>query len=244
MGEREIPHEQPKKFTLDKLIPLDSNSEKVRSIKSKLHAFAEAGIEWPIEMMGGGQTNFEKRTFEIFYPVGDIFASYAVTIHELGHLRQGEIDERFSSKELGAPEAKEQDRDYHLESERDAYERGMRRMQNYAPKILEELEKKFQMFKTQGKLQGFRNFRDFYGHMIRVSLRGSELHDSIGYGDAETDEDVKSKTAQLAELLKNDPVTREFFTQQENWKVGELINREEIEGVVRVVSSRVAEEKY
>lgn len=244
MEERETTHEQPKKFTLDKLVPLDGNSEKVRSIKSKLHAFAEAGVEWPIEMMGGGQTNFSKGTFEIFYPVGDIFASYAVTIHELGHLRQGEIDERFSSEVLGGPEPKEQDWDYHLESERDAYERGMRRVRDYAPKILEKLEIKFQMFKTQGKLQGFRNFDDFYRHMVRVSLRGSELHDSIGYGDAETEEDIKSKTSHLAELLKNDPITREFFTKQENWRVGELINRDEIEDVVRMVSSKIAEEKY
>lgn len=241
---KESKFEQPKKFTLENLIPLDENSEKVKLAKLKLKIFSEAGIEWPIEMMGGGQSNYTDKTFEIYYPIGDIFCSYAVILHELGHLRQGEIDEKFSSEELGAPEPKKQDKDYHLESERDAFERGLRRMMKYAPEVLARLEQKFQMYKKQGKMQNFIDFNDFFSYLLKVSLKGSVLHDSIGYGNAETEDDIRLKTVEWAELLKSDPITNDFFTNQEKWKVGELIDREEAESTIRKIVSKVAEEQY
>jgi hypothetical protein len=46
--------------------------------------------------------------------------------------------------------------------EQDAYQRGFKRIKEYFPEVLNEMEKKFQKYKNQGKLKNFSSFENLY----------------------------------------------------------------------------------
>ncbi len=49
-------------------------------------------LGWPVEIQGTGKLKEGTKDFEVYYPLGDIFLSFGVIIHELGHLRQEEFN--------------------------------------------------------------------------------------------------------------------------------------------------------
>ncbi len=86
-------------------------------------------LGWPIEIQGTGRIIEGTNDFEIRYPQGNIFLSFGVVLHELGHLRQEEfnpeIDKIDKEKEYGK---------YMEVKEKDAYKRGLERLKKYFPK--------------------------------------------------------------------------------------------------------------
>ena len=130
------------------IIPLDDGSDIRKRNKDYYEGLKDEGVEWPVEIQGGGISDWEKKEFKVAYPVGDVFLSFTITIHELGHLRQGEIDEQFAVKQLGAPKEKREDeRANSLESEKFAWDNGLKRAKKYCPEVIRELERKFKQYK-------------------------------------------------------------------------------------------------
>ena len=220
--------EQEKKYTLleENLIPLDINSEKRQENKKAFEGLSEEGINWPVEIQGGGKTDYKEKELKVLYPVGDIFASFVVTIHELGHLREKEVKE---------------DRD-RLEEEESAWQRGIERINDYAPEVLEYLEENFQKFKQKGELEKFNNFSEFYEYFHQVLIEANKIIEIF----------IKKKTdfssfefgKEFGKKLKNNKLINEFFSRQNVWKVGEKVDQKKIEGFIKKMAEKIAEEKY
>lgn len=234
------------KYTLppDNVIALDENSEIRQKKKDYFLGLADEGMNWPVEIQGGGQSDYEKREFKIHYPVGDVFLSTAVTIHELGHLRQGEIDKRFAAEVLGAPETSIMgELEYHRETEEDAWQRGLARVKQYCPEFLQKIELKFKRHKETGQLDEFESFGSFFDHVVKMGLRVTELSDQAEQEVGNVD-DERQKGHILARYLKSDEIVNTFFSQPKKWRFGEMIDRKEMESFIRRMAEKVAEEEY
>lgn len=212
--------------------------------KKKIEYFAglkEEGVDWPVEIQGGGHSDFKKKEFKVWYPEGDIFLSFAITIHETGHLRQGEIDERFAYEKLGAPNPKPDDDGKNYPTEKDAWIRGYERAQKYCPEALLEIEKKFQEYKNKGKFEEYENFEEYFSYAVRVGLRITEISDKVELPE-ENDEIKKGRL--IGGMIKKDKLTNKFFTNQEAWRAGEKIDRAFAESFIKKMAVSIAEEKY
>ncbi|MFH1427556.1 MAG: hypothetical protein ABIG60_03440 [Patescibacteria group bacterium] len=236
--------EKEKKYELPEsnIIALDENSVIRKKNKEYYKGLAEEGIEWPAEIQGAGHSDFAKKELKVQYPSGDIFLSYAVTIHELGHLRQGEANSSFPIKLLGSPTPKElKETELHNEIEDDAWQRGMLRAKEYCQEGFEKIDNKFQEYKKQGKYINFNNYEEFIKYISKVSMKITRFNDEF-----EDNEELSKleKGGILGRMIKKDPLTNEFFTQQEKWRTGEKVNQAEIENFIRKMSERIAEEKY
>ena len=160
----------------DNIIAQDENTEIRKKNKNLFLGLADEDIDWPAELQGSGRSDYDKKEFKIHYPTGDIFLSVAVTIHELGHLRQGEIDPRFASEVLGAPKISPMDElASNQETEEDAWRRGLARAKQYCPEFMQEIEAKFKQHKEAGRLVKFENFEIFFNHVVAIGLKVSEL---------------------------------------------------------------------
>jgi hypothetical protein len=118
-------------------------------------------LNWPIEIQGKAETNTDTKNFEIGFPLGDIFISFGIAIHELGHLRQEEFND-----ELRNTNQKKDWPKYIVHKEYDAYYRGMKRLKEYFPEVLQEIEDKFKKYKSQEKLKYFSCFKDLYHYLF------------------------------------------------------------------------------
>lgn len=212
------------KFKLVELKCLE-DYEEVRRKNEKVYAgLKKVGVEFPQEIQGKGSTDYEKREFRIYYPKGDVFASYAVTIHELGHLREYDAgqDPEFLAQEGGA------------------WQRGLERVKKYKPEILELLEKKFIDYKREGKLTEFNDFLDYFDYISRAIGRTVEFVAKYKDGDFRSE-----KTGELlGKDILGDELTNKFFTQPETWRVGENIDQREIEFFIQDVVAEISDENY
>jgi hypothetical protein len=236
--------ENSKKYSLPEknIIELDGNSVIRKKNRDYYAGLAEEGIIWPVEIQGGGRSCYEKKQFEVAYPVGDIFLSSAVTFHELGHLRQGEADQRFTREGLGSPNPKESgETEGHDESEQDAWQRGLARAEKYCPEYLTLLEEKFQRYKKRGKFEKFASFKDFYEYVVKVSLKITDFNDEYEKEKELTDE---AKGRVLGKMIKGDELTNDFFTNQKVWRSGENVDRKFAKKFVKKMAERIAEEVY
>ncbi len=239
-----IRSEQPekiKKYTLleANIIPLDENSAARERWKEFFKSLKEEGVDWPVEIQGCAHSDFEKKEFKVYYPVGDIFMSFAVIMHELGHLRQGEAVKRFAIKTLGAPKSDpvvEENND-NSETEKDAWERGFNRSKKYCPEVIFELESKFKQYKQDGKFAEFSNFSNFFDYIVRVFLKITDIHTKLGVN-------VENLVKECAGLIKEDLVTKDFFVKQDIWRTGEIIDRKEAEEFIKKAAAAIAEEIY
>jgi hypothetical protein len=232
------------KYTLpqENIICLDENSEIRQREKELFLGLKDEGIDWPVEIQGSGRSDFDNKTFKVFYPKGDLFTSLAVTIHELGHLRQGEADQRFLLKALGAP-ITETSRELEVtrDTEHDAWQRGLMRTKKYCAEFFSQIEKKFKKYKKQGCLTEFENFESFINQVMKACLKVNELNELV---EQETQEEGREKGRKLGRRLKSDELTNHFFTKPENWRVGEIVDQEEIEKFIRKMAENIAEENY
>lgn len=232
-----------KKYELPEgnIVALDENSEIRQKNKDYFAGLKEEGIDWPVEIQGSGHSDFKTKEFKVWYPEGDIFFSFAIIFHENGHLRQGEIDDRFAYERLGAPNPKPDDDGKNYPTEKDAWIRGFERAQKYCPKELNEIEKKFQEYKNKGKFEEYDNFEEYFGYAVRVGLRITEISDKVEPSD-ENDETKKGRL--IGEMIKKDRLTNKFFTNQEAWRAGEKIDCAFAENLIKKMAAGIAEEKY
>ena len=224
------------------IIELDENSIIRKGNKDYYKGLKEQGIYWPVEIQGGGRSWYHKKEFEIAYPVGDVFLSFAIMVHELGHLRQGEVNPLFAEEELGSPEPKKLgETEFHADTEQDAWQRGMERIKKYCPEYLKVIEDKFQQYKKSGKFGKFRDFEEFYKYFIGVSLRIKSFNDK--FEDDKTMPNIK-RGKLLGNMIKGDKLTNNFFTNQEEWRTGEKADRNIFKEIVKIMAKNIAEESY
>src|SRR6056297_952984 len=95
--------EQKYKLPEENLVALDENSELRKNKEGAFEELRKRGLEWPVEIQGSGLYDPESGEFSVYYPLGGKFASWAVTIHELGHLRQAERYGKSKVEELEQP---------------------------------------------------------------------------------------------------------------------------------------------
>lgn len=239
MGEPRF--EQPKRYTLPEgnIISLDEKSEIFQ--RGWLKDLREKeGIEWPIEFQGSAHTYPDAKEFKIWYPNGDIFLSASVVIHELGHWRQAEIDEKFDQVYIG-PDMKCELKypENHQAMEDDAWQRGRQRVSKYAQEFLDYLDERFKQLKQAGKLIKFNSFEEFFGYAGEIGDKISRLHDGIA---DEVDDSGQARL--LAEKIREDEQLKEFFADQQIWRAGEKIDKNQIEEAIKKVANGVAEERY
>lgn len=203
-------------FSLSKLP--DSLSERKKS------------LGWPMEIQGTGRAKEGTKDFEIHYPAGDIFLSFGVTIHELGHLRQEEFNPEIDKID------KEKEWGHYVEvKEKDAYQRGLERVKKYFPEVLKKIEKKFQGHKSEGKLENFSTFEELYKF----------LQDSININRALApipEMEDKEKQGKLEyEALKKSGIEK-FFSDIKDSRVDEQIDKEWIEDLIMKMAEKISNE--
>ena len=189
---------------------------------------------WPIELHGKGSTNENEKSMLIRFPRGDIFLSFATTIHELGHLRQEELNPALKRKE--------QTHENILAQEQDAWDRGWQRFLKSNPDTATSLDVKFQNYRRQGKLQNFSSFEDLYKYIRENALRMVEaqriLFDEAGEEMPTANEE---KFDQLADELEKAGV-RKFLERYNTTRVGEMINEQEMQKFIERTVELVIDE--
>ncbi|MBI2459862.1 MAG: hypothetical protein HYV53_04970 [Parcubacteria group bacterium] len=236
--------ENIKKYELPEsnILELDENSIIRQKNSDYYKGLKEEGIDWPIEIQGGGRSFYNKKEFEIAYPVGDVFLSFAITAHELGHLRQGEINPLFADEELGSPSPKKQaETEFHPDTEQDAWQRGLERIKKHCPEYLKLIDNKFQKYKKNGKFSQFKDFEEFYKYVVSVSLRITSFNDK--FEDDNTVPNIE-KGRLLGKMIKKDELTNDFFNNQEQWRTGEKADRNILKEFVKKMAIKIAEEAY
>lgn len=175
-----------------------------------------AQFNWPLELQGSGKTTSEENMiFDFKFPVGDIFLSYATTIHELGHLRQESLNPNLinNPKTLDGLYAQELD----------AWERGWNRFMNANPNLVKSLQEKFKIYKHQGKLK-FDSFKDLYKWIEKNALKTVEAQEIQFEKSSLTKQEKEDYIANKLEKIG----TKEFFKDYEALRVGEIVQESEI----------------
>lgn len=218
-GGEKIPEYSLKKeniFSLSKLP--DSLGERKKS------------LGWPVEIQGTGRIKEGTKDFEVHYPAGDIFLSFGVTVHELGHLRQEEfnheIDQIDKNQEWGR---------YMEVKEQDAYQRGLKRVKKYFSEVLNEVEKKFQKYKKLGKLKNFSSFEELY-KFLQDSININRALANISEIDNKEEQDRLEY-----EALKSAGIEK-FFSDIKESRVDEKIDKEWIENFIMKMAEKISNE--
>lgn len=192
-----------------------------------------ADMGWPLELQGTGKTDYKNREFKIYYPLGDVFFSFATTIHETGHWRQSEIDKNLDKRSKFLDEDEIDDIPA---KEAEAYYRGWERTKKYAPELVDDLEAKFSDYKEAGKLVNFKNFEQLYGWFVDFGLAISRAIDSI----AETDE-REERDKQIYKALTAAGMEQKFKEFAE-LRVGEKVDQKQMETYLIKVAEGAANE--
>jgi len=178
-------------------------------------------LGWPLECQGSGRTLEDGKNLQIKYPHGDVFYSWNVIIHELGHLRQEEFNVNINAQE---DEAKG-----NVEREKDAFARGPERLRKYRPDVLDKLEADFSVFKQAGKIPAFSTFSELYNDFNENNIKINETL------DPEDSQDI------IYEKLKSINIS-DFFGKIEANKVGVKIDVKEANEVIFDIASQIVKE--
>lgn len=218
---------RPERYTLE-----HTTIEALTSVREMPGRMKE--FPWPLELQGKGSTNEEEKSMLIRFPKGDIFLSFATTIHELGHLRQEELNPTLKKER--------QTHENLLAQEQDAWERGWQRFLKSNPDIATFLEIKFQEYLRQGKLKDFASFQELYqwiqGNALRMVEAQRILFDEAG---EEMSTENEERFDQLADELEKADV-REFLERYNATRVGEMVDEQEIRKFIRRTVELVIEE--
>lgn len=181
-------------------------------------------LGWPLELNGKGETNSEKnKIFTFKFPLGDIFLSYATTIHELGHLRQESLDPRL----VNIPPTIEG----LYAQELDAWDRGWKRFLKANPNLMETLKEKFNSYRDQGKIT-FKSFEDLYD-WIKNNILKTIHHQEILFEDLnDTTETRQIKKDIVARELEKNGI-KQFFAEYKASRVGENVQESEIRQAIK-----------
>ncbi len=176
-------------------------------------------LGWPLELQGKGETNSEKnKIFDFKFPVGDIFLSYATTIHELGHLRQESLDPSLENIPPTVEGLYAQ--------ELDAWDRGWERFLKANPNLMETLKEKFKTYKNQGKIT-FESFEDLYSWIKQNVLKTIEYQGILFEDPNHTPETKQVKKDYIADELEKNGI-KQFFADYKALRVGEKVEESEI----------------
>jgi hypothetical protein len=187
-------------------------------------------LGWPVEIQGTGRLKEGTKDFEVHYPAGDVFLSFGVTIHELGHLRQEEFNTEIDQID------KDNEWGHYMEiKEQDAYQRGLERVKKYFPEVLNETERKFQKYKEQGELKNFSSFEELYSF-----LQGSININKVLTNISEI-EDKDEQDKQEYEALKKAGIEK-FFSDIKESYVDEKIDKEWIEDFIMKMAEKISNE--
>jgi len=244
-------HEQDKKYTLPDKNIIGAEDDSI--IRKKMGKFMEGleseGLSLPVELQGGANDLVDRREFAIHYPVGDLFISYIVTLHEFGHLRQFEANKEIEFEELERDypeqEGKVIIRDAKHRKDKKALEvnatkRGWDRAMKFAPEFMAELENRFQEYKKQGKLEKFEKFKELFDYFFKTL----GIMEDFFFEQPKEREMDEEYGREVAQHIKKDPNAYEFFSNPEIWRVGEKVDKEEIKNFIKKVAVGIADEKY
>lgn len=213
-----------RRYSADRLtiVPLDQPV----SVPAPLQKFS-----WPIELQGKGVSNAADGSFEVRYPKGDALFSFATTIHELGHLRQDELDSAIAALPSGSHERL-------LAEERDAWRRGWERVARACPDVIAALETKATAARSAGKLGDVTSFRALYGlvrdHVLTIVEAQRVMFEGTGSCTEE-------RWSQLADEFERAGL-REFLERYAAMRIGEPVDPDEMEEMIRRVVTIVASE--
>lgn len=186
---------------------------------------------WPMELQGKGESNATDGSFEVWHPKGDVLLSFVTTIHELGHLRQDEMDPVIASLPPGSHERLRAE-------ELDAWERGWERVTRACPDVLAALDAKVAAARSAGKLEAVASFRSLYEWVrdyVRTMVEAQRvLFDGAGSFTEE-------RWSRLADEFERAGL-QEFLDRYAAMRIGELVAPDEIERMIRRVVSAVANE--
>ncbi|MDD3285388.1 MAG: hypothetical protein PHG95_02030 [Patescibacteria group bacterium] len=201
------------KIKRENIIPL---SELPKKISPKLRS-----LGWPLECQGSGRTLEDGHNFQVRYPDGDIFYSWNVIIHELGHLRQEDFNLDINKQTDEAAE--------NIVREKDAFVRGWDRLQKYRPDILERLESEFKIYKQKGMLPDFNSFLELYNDFNKNNI--------IIYNTLKPEDNANIIYNKLKSINISD-----FFSKIEANKVGEKINVDEANEIIFDIAGQITKE--
>ncbi len=187
-------------------------------------------LGWPIEIQGTGRIKEGLNNFEIQYPKGDIFLSFAVVVHELGHLRQEEFN-----NEINKIDQKKDWISYIEIKEKDAYKRGFERLKQYFPEELSKIEEKFKCYRSKDELSDFSTFEDLY-EFLNGTIDINRAINSIPGMDDKNEQDKLEY-----EALKNIGIEK-FFKKINKSRVDEIIDQEWVEGFMLKMAKKIANE--
>jgi len=214
---------KPDKYSMDRVTIEALTNEHVDSKR--------LGLKTPFELQGRGESDIENKSITVRFPKGDIFLSYITTIHELGHPRQEELDEKLaaSDKQPGP----------NVLAEEDAWDRGWDRFSKTNASRIRELESKFQVFKNSDALRDFASLKDLYNWVRDNSLNFVRVQREYFKKTGQEIGTLEGKDAKgLVDELKV-AGWEDFVEKYESSRVGEMVNEEQIridiEKVIRQV---------
>jgi len=252
--ENEIPEGKKYELPEENIIELDENSELLKKLPEPLR-----NLPWPMEIQGSGHTYEDKKEFKIWYPKGDTFLSMATVIHELGHLRQAEINPGIDPEKKFINTAEHNEADFIRE--KDAYRRGWERAKAYCPEMLRQIENEFATAKGKGKMAEFDNFQGLYDYFTSLGLKINQLYSDFDSRLDEnlrkkfkhedpniTEEGIESKMEEemanyVAERIRNDEIF-DFFKNIDKLRIGKKIDSEFARKFIKQTAEKIAEEKY
>ena len=197
----------------ENIIPL---SELPKKLSPKLKS-----LGWPLECQGSGRLLEDGKNFQVRYPNGDLFYSWTVIIHELGHLRQDELSEDIINTKG--------EHENNLAKEKDAFIRGLERIKKYCPAILDKLESEFEKFKQENKIPSFNSFLDLYKDFNDNNIR---INETLGLEDNQNVIYEKLKAINISD----------FFSRIEKNKVNIKIDSQEAENIIFKVVDDIVKE--
>ncbi|MFH1047189.1 MAG: hypothetical protein V1738_02700 [Patescibacteria group bacterium] len=186
-------------------------------------------LDWPLELNGKGISESETGEMTLRYPPGDVLLSYVTTIHELGHLRQHELNPT-RLKDL-----KNQTHDNLLAEESDAWERGWRRFAEANPERLNEFE---QLVRNSGntKLKDLGSFAQLYKYIRDNALQLVQMEKVLF-----ENEDKRRGFELLAKDIEKTGWGN-FLIELKDLRIGQTVESEQIKQDIRNVIEKVIEE--
>ena len=211
---------KPERYSLER-VTIEA-LETAPELKGKMKEFS-----WPLELQGKGLSDEHDKTMLVKFPKGDIFLSFATTIHEVGHLRQEELDPKLKKKV--------QTHDNLLAQEQDAWSRGWKRFLKSCPDLFKSLEEKFQDCRRRGKLEDFVSFEDLYQWISKNVLSMVQVQDVLFDDAGEAGQKVSEKQFDaVAEKMEKIGI-RDFLKEYEAARVGEIVDEEEMRKVIKSI---------
>lgn len=223
MTRREVfnPELGPECYSLDK-----TTIEAITEVKPMSGKMAD--FDWPLELQGKGLTHEKEKGLEIRYPKGDIFLSYVTTIHELGHLRQEELNPALKSES--------QNHEALYLQEQDAWARGWKRFSEANPDLIGRLEAKFAEHK-KGEM-GANSFADLYVWVKENALQMVEVQRVLFEKSEKTDLEKMDKLADELKALKIDHFLKKYTTA----RIGEMVDENEMRRAIGNTVERIIQE--